>query len=357
MPRLAMTSVSSLVCAAVLLFGGTVSVAHGEDLTDKEVLDRLSTRSPRDLALAKALAFLRSKQNGDGALGKSHKTALTSLAIMAHLAAGHTLDDPEHGFWLRKSVRYVLQQQEPSGYFGKKDGSRMYGHGIATLMLAEAMGTCSDDQLEREILRCLEKAVKLTIQAAAIPKDERYRGGWHYGPNDKTADLSLSGWQIMSLHATQQVGIPVPQQTIRGAVEYANRLTTDDGKVGYSAPKQDHPALRGLGMLCFAIGGELEDPKLESVANRIEEHPLEWRGPFFFYRVYYEAVGMSRSAPEHWKRYSNHLESILLENQNEDGSWPRPPSDNEGNHGDVYMTSMAALALAVERRVLPAYQR
>jgi hypothetical protein len=36
---------------------------------------------------------------------------------------------------------------------------------------------------------------------------------------------------------------------------------------------------------------------------------------------------------------------------------PGPPNDNERKHGLVYTTSMAVLALAVDRHVLPAYQR
>lgn len=335
---------------------GTIGFA-AEELSDAEVLRRLTQEQPRDRSIDRGLAYLRGKQNVEGSIGDRSKTALTSLAVMAHLSAGHTLDDPRHGEWMKKSVKYVLDQQEESGYFGRRDGSRMYGHGIVTLMLAEALGTVRDDEWEEMLIQSLEKGVKVTVAAALIKKDQRNAGGWRYEPHDHSSDLSLSGWQLMSLHATQQVGVPVPETVIAGAVDYAKRLTTDDGKVGYESPGDDRPALRGLGMLCLTINSGPDQPKLAKIARRITDQPIGWHGPHFYYRAYYDAVGMSKAAPENWKSYSRKVETILLEHQNTDGSWQNPPGDSEAGYGPVYSTSMAVLALAVDRHVLPAYQR
>ena len=79
----------------------------------------------------------------------------------------------------------------------------------------------------------------MTIAAARVKKQGHARGGWRYNPNDGNSDLSLSGWQLMSLHAAQQVGIPVDEDVVKGAVEYAKRLTTSDGKVGYEESDVD----------------------------------------------------------------------------------------------------------------------
>jgi hypothetical protein len=104
--------------------------------------------------------------------------------------------------------------------------------------------------------------------------------------------------------------------------------------------------------------GHLQDaPELSRVVARILSDPISWQGQWFFYRVYYDAVGMSRAAPEQWDAYGKHIEKLLCEHQNQDGSWSNPPGGNEGDHGPVYMTSLALLALAVNRHVLPAYQR
>jgi hypothetical protein len=332
--------------------------AWARELSDQEVFEILTTEQPRDRSIRKALEWIRKQQIEDGSLSKrQHRTAMTSFGVMVHLAAGHTFEDHEFGEWMVKSLRFVLKMQDKAGYFGRTDNSRMYGHGVTTLMLAEALGMVEDPELEETVRKALERAITVTINAARVKKSGRDRGGWRYNPDARDSDLSLSGWQLMSLHAAQQVGITVPKEIVKNALDYAKRLTDSDGKVGYDNRGQDKPALRGLGMLCFAIAGEVESETVTRIAERIQRDPIDWRGPWFFYRVYYDAVGMSRARPDVWEQYSERLERILIKNQKDDGSWPSPPGDNERSHGPVYVTSMAVLALAVDRHVLPVYQR
>ena len=339
------------------LLSALCSWSMSADLTDAEVIKILTTEHPRDRGIRRALEFIRSEQRPDGSVGDRTRTALTSMAVMAHLAAGTTPDDPEHGAWMQRSLRYVLGQQDANGYYGQQDGSRMYGHGITALMLAEALGMTHDEDLEERLRTSLERAIAVTVNAARVQKSEQHRGGWRYQPNEGSSDLSLSGWQLMSLHATQQVGITVPEEVIKNAVDYAKRLTTEDGKVGYESRGQDHPALRGLSLLSLMVGGKHDAPEIPRVVGRIQADPISWQGNWFFYRTYYDAVGMARAAPEQWEAYGQRLEKLLVEHQNQDGSWNAPPGGNENDQGKVYMTSLAVLALTVNRHVLPAYQR
>lgn len=327
------------------------------DLTDRQVLDTLTREQPRDRAIRKGLAWLRSQTRPDGGVGEKHTAAMAALALMAHLGAGVSFDHDEHGPWMRERLETLLARQDESGYFGKADGSRMYGHGIVTLLLAEALGMTRDDDLERRVRRALERALAVTVAAARVKKPPQHAGGWRYEPHSRDSDLSLSGWQLMGLHAARQVGVDVPEAVIDAAVAYAKGNTADDGRVGYQGKGQDSRALRGLGLLCLAIGGEEESPLAGRIVDRIRNDPLRWQGQWLFYRAYYDAVGMSRAAPEAWADYGPGLEAVLVEHQKEDGAWPTPPGNNEGAHGGVYMTSMALLALTVERHVLPAYQR
>jgi hypothetical protein len=331
--------------------------AKAAELSDQQVLETLTTEAPRDVAIRKGLEFLRARQKPDGSVSDTIPAALTSLSVMAHLAAGITPDDAQHGPWLRRAIGYVLSRQDENGYLGSRDGSRMYGHGISTLMIAEALGMCRDDELDERLRAALEKAVAVTVGSAKVPKDPAYAGGWRYTPEDRASDLSLSGWQLMSLHAAEQVGVAVPPEVVSAGVGFAKRVTTPDGKVGYDHAGDDHPPLRGLSMLCYAIGRDLDAKEVACIAERIRAEPLTWPAPWLFYRAYYDAVGMARAAPEQWDLYSPGFEKVLIEHQNADGSWPAPPGDDEGQFGPVYLTSMAMLALAVQRHVLPAYQR
>ncbi len=347
-----------LLVATVPLTASSALFA-AEGMSDQEVLERLTTERPSDRAISKGLAWLRTQQVEDGHIecDGRNATALTALGLMAHFSAGIDFHDPEQGPWLRRAVLYVLSKQDPSGYFGRADNSRMYGHGICTLMLAEALGTSGDAVLEEQLRAALERAVAVTVAAARVPKQLPHTGGWHYEPAAADSDLSLSGWQIMGLHAAQQVGVTVPEEVVAGAVAYAQRMTSADGKVAYDNPGGDSVALRGLGMLCFAIGRKDDDKLVDLIAERIERNPLTWDGAWFFYRSYYDAVGMSRAKPERWERYGPRLEAVLVEHQDAAGNWTSPPNGNEGEHGKVYMTSMAIMALTVNRHVLPAYQR
>jgi hypothetical protein len=350
------------LAAAALLAASLVLWPHpcrARDLTDHEVLEVLASDTPRDRAIRSALAFLRTRQGEDGAVGeRRYATAVTSLAVMAHLASGVTFADPEHGAWLRRSLGYVLSRQDGQGYFGAKDDSRMYGHGMAMLMLAESLGMLrGHEDLEAAACDALAGAVRVAVSAARVKKPPQDAGGWRYGPGDRDSDLSLSGWQLMGLHAAKAAGIPVPDEVIAGAVTYAKGLTSFDGRVGYQRRGEDRPALRGLGMLCYAVGGEGEDEVVTRIAELIMRNPIRWSGQWFFYRAYYDAVGMSIVQPALWEKYSAILTGVLVANQRADGSWPGPPNDNESQYGEAYVTSMAVLALAADRHLLPAYQR
>ncbi len=355
-----------MIRAALLLMVAVLAV--GAEMEDAEILRRLGPPPPRDLAIDKGLAWLRAQTRADGLVAEKHGVALSCLAAMAHLAAGRSGGDPQSGPWLRGILEAVLRAQEANGYLGKADQSRMYGHGIATLLLAESIGESGSEDIDRRIRRALEKAVTVTVNAARVKKDERNAGGWRYEPGEQRSDLSLSGWQLLSLHAATQVGIAVPEEVVRAACAYGRRLINERGHVGYDNPGEDHPALRGLGLILLDIdardAGEADAARaadrqqaMALVIARVRGDPIAWQGPWFFYRAYYDAVGLSRTSPETWATYGPALVQLLVERQQPDGSWPSPPGDNEDGNGVAYRTSMALLALAVDRQLLPAYQR
>ncbi len=343
-----------LLCLIILFASLPLRAAEP---SDQEVLKILTTEQPRDRAVKKGLEYLRNQQKPDGSTSDRYPMALTAMSVMAHFAAGYPPADRQYGPWLRKSINYVLSKQNADGYFGEADGSRMYGHGLATLMLAEALGMPRDDEMDELIRKALKKAAQVTINAALVKKSAKDAGGWRYTPDATDSDLSLSGWQLMGLHATQQVGIPVPENVIAGAVEYTKKMINPEGKVGYTDPNDEHPALRGLALLALAIGHQEKIPAVRKIADRIWADPIAWKGPHFYYRAYYDAVGISRALPDEWEKYLPKYEAVLLPHQLEDGSFDASVDDEARGAGPTYTTSMAVMALAVQRHVLPAYQR
>jgi hypothetical protein len=52
---------------------------------------------------------------------------------------------------------------------------------------------------------------------------------------------------------------------------------------------------------------------------RITDDPFTWRGPWFFYRADYDAVGISRARPSVWRDYGTLLTELLVTHQHEAG--------------------------------------
>jgi len=320
------------------------------------ILRKIQERGPRDAAIEKAVAFLVAQQQKDGSFGDKHKNAMTGLCVMALLAAGHTPDNPPHGPALRNALNYVLSQMRSDGYLGHSDNSRMYGHGICTLMLTEAAGMTREETLEKRLIEACSRAVELILKAQAIRKAPQHQGGWRYEPASTDSDLSLTGWQTMSLRSAKNIGLDVPATAIQAAVNFIKGMARD-GEFSYEGadPK---PSLRGVGLLALPVCGVYDAPELAKATARMLKDPPQWQGPWFYYRTYYAATGMYQMGDEAWNRFYPMLDDLFLKHQKSDGSWPEPPGNNEWDAGGaVYATSMAVLALAVHYHLLPIYQR
>ena len=312
-----------------------------------------------DQAIQRGLSWLRSQQLDNGRIQDGdNQTAMTAMAINAHLANGITYQDPKHGPWLLKSLRFILQMQDSTGYFGSRDKSRMYGHGMCTLVLAESYGMTGDPNLDNRIRAAINSAVSVTESAAQVKKKKEFSGGWHYTPNGDHSDLSLSGWQVLSLHAVDQAGIPISEKVMKQAVSYTVSLCDPKaGSVGYNSANAPRDTLKGVGLLCLSMDKQHVSSELsKKIADAITKQPIEWKGPWFFYRIYYEAAGLGRAYPDQLTKYQKHIDKILLAHQDKEGWWHTPPGDNEARYGKVYRTSLAVMALSLHQHLLPAYQ-
>ena len=302
-------------------------------------------------AIERGLAWLRSQQQADGGLSGKHRSASTALAALAHLAAGVTPDLPEHGPAVRRMLVHLSASADERGYLG--GDSRMYGHGIACLTLANALGATRDDDLDERMRQTLTRGIAVTVAAARVGKPDDQKGGWRYNPDEAGSDLSVSGWQLASLYAARRTGLAVPDDVFSAALAYVRGRIDGDGKVGYTARGEDRTTLRGLALLALELEPGPRDPLRDKILARLRAEPLTWSGPWFFYRIYYDATGVSRCEPAAWPAVRDPMYALLVANQGTDGSWPAPPGDNEREYGAAYATAMALLALTVDLRLLP----
>ena len=73
-----------------------------------------------EIAVIKALEWLKRKQNPDGSWGPN-KTAMTGLGLLTFLAHGETTSSEKYGQTVEKAIRFLISQQDAEGRFCKTD--------------------------------------------------------------------------------------------------------------------------------------------------------------------------------------------------------------------------------------------
>ena len=317
-------------------------------------------------AMKRAAAYLLSVQDPKtGAISSNgRETTMTALSILALSALGHQPSDPSpEGQAMKRALDYVLSpgRQEPDGYFGTADNSRMYGHGIITLMLAEMLGMGADDKQDTLIREKCRKAIDLILRSQRRPKDATFAGGWRYKPDANDSDMSITCWQTMALRAAKNAGMDVPKESIDLAVRYIKKLyNPGDGKFGsggfgYSSPGHEI-STTAEGLLALQVCGDYEGEEVKNAAERLMRTGLKSSDRWFHYTAYYYAQGMYQRGDKYAAEGKRVIAEVLLPVQNADGSW-RGKTSEERDAGPIYATCLSVLAIAVKNHYLPIYQR
>jgi hypothetical protein len=323
-----------------------------------------------DEALKKATQYLLSQQ--DAATGAIHnkmrnETAMTSLSLLALGSLGHQPSDPSpEGLAMKKALGYVLaaERQETDGYFGRKDGSRMYGHGITSLMLAEMLGMGADAQMDQLLREKTRKAIELILRAQKVPKNDSQRGGWRYSPDAGDSDMSVTVWQTMALRAAKNAGMDVPKESIDEAVRYIKRCyePTDErrgqirlGGFGYQGRGREL-STTSEGLLALLVCGDYDSDEVKGASERLLRDGVKQGERWFFYTTYYYAQSMYQRGGKYAEEGKRVVADVLLPIQSREGWWEGQGGEERGG-GKIYATAMAVLSLAVKNHYLPIYQR
>ena len=157
----------------------------------------------------------------------------------------------------------------------------------------------------------------------------------------------------MGLLATRNAGIEVPDEVTEKALSYFKQSTGPNGMVAYTG------GLGGMGesmnrsaiaTLVYSVGKKKDWTEYSSTLRHISsrlEHP-ENSYPQYF--RYYMAQALFQGDLETWERWNQRTIQILKQKQRDDGSF-------EGSHGTPYGTAMSLLAMALNYRLLPIYER
>jgi hypothetical protein len=321
-----------------------------------------------DTSLDRALAYLAKEQQADGSWsrdggqgGQRNATGITSLALMAFLAKGHTPGVGPYGEVLNKGIDFILQSQQSNSMLVRGDSGHgpMYSHNISTLMLSEVSGMV-DPQRQARIDAVLPKALMAILAAQRVSKDERSAGGWRYQIDSRDSDISCTGWAIMALRSARNNGATVPKDAIDRGLAYIMKCNDRGGAGGFAYQPGGAPGWgrTGTALLCLELCGRHRDRYAVMAGDWIVQH-LPRRvgdGEHFSYALYYCAQGTFQLGDDYWDRFAAQMYDLMLKAQDQDGSWP-VSGENEGEGGRYYTTSMAVLAMSVSYRQLPIYQR
>ncbi len=354
----------ALLAAALLL-------PPAAPLRADEASEALAKYNPRiDAAVDKALAYLAGQQHKKegywpSSLGKS--PAISSLAVMAFLAKGHTPGAGPYGEAVNRGIDFVLSCRNPNGLLatpGGRSRGPMYEHGMSTLMLSEISGML-DAQRQKKLDKALPHAIRLILTAQQVKKSPAHQGGWRYSSASRDSDISLTGWQLMALRSARNNGAQVPKKAIDDAVGFVLRCRTNPpakpapGGVGfaYQPGGAAGPARTGVALLCLELCGRHRCKEAAAAGDWIlARRSGQFGAGYFYYAMYYSSQGMFQLGGTYWEQFAPYMYELLLKVQRKDGSWPQA-SGGEGAGGPCYATAMSVLALAVSYRQLPIYQR
>jgi hypothetical protein len=200
-------------------------------------------------------------------------------------------------------------------------------------------------------VRSIAQALELAIRCSATAQKKNKWGGWRYSPDANDADTSVTGAVLMGLLAARNAGLPVPDETVNTAMEYVRHSTGKDGSVAYSGGfggMGGSMNLTAISALVGAVTKNKETDQYKASLNRLLEN-LEYREGSNYpeYFRYYMAQALFQGNGEAWQKWNAGKVREFHETQGDDGSFS----------GGAYNTGMSLLALALNYRFLPIYER
>ena len=210
---------------------------------------------------------------GNGPGNAVHDVGVTALALLAFLGENNTLRAGQYRDNVKRGVKWLLSQQDPtSGLIGSRTShDYIYDHAIAAYALCEAFGL-SDYKL-------LAKPAQLSLNYLESHRNQY--SVWRYQPQDLDNDISVTGWAVMAYKSGKHFGLTINSEALRLAAVFLDQVSDATGRHGYrnagepcSRKPGDHgvkfpaaksEALTAVGLFCRYFLGQ--DPKEQPVMN------------------------------------------------------------------------------------------
>jgi len=316
--------------------------------------------------------------------GTDAKPAVTGLALLAFLGAGHTHHSGDYREVVARGLHLLLSRQDATGCFGPPDRMQLYNDAIATLALAEAYALTHDPVL----------APSVRSGVYHLVASQQSCGGWDYTSDMTTGrcDLSITGWVVMALKSASAVGVAIPDRTVCGIADMMAVHTDVDGQVFYAnkgigtvtdrlagtLTRRYGPAMTAVGALVRQLLGwrrnssilraqtQLMLGELPDVARLRGGDPTGLHSEYYWY---YGTLAVFNQGDPAWPVWNRAIRDALLRTQDRSispiglrrhsyGSWPAFGQGwgKWGRAGSkVYSTALGVLSLEVYYRYEPSF--
>lgn len=356
-PRMRHTSPQFTLYLTLSIIGSAAAAFVRGAVEDPQPLAKAQGQDARvPEAVKRGLDWLAAHQDTGGAFGGeapslyADPVAVTSLAGLAFLASGSTPDHGPYAKPLDRALQYVLHSQ--SADTGLIAGARslepMYGHGYATLFLAEA---CMKSKNEAAA-KALQKAVDL------LAKAQNPEGGWRYLPQPADADVSVTACELNALLAAKAGGANVDAKIIHSAIVYVQKCQNHDGGFSYmtggngtsgSGFPRSAAALAAL----MHAGEKSSDPDVSRgihyvVSNFFNGDPAKRNQGHYYYGAYYASQWLPITGDAQRKAYDAVADELLA---------ARTSDHWTGELTDAYATASALVVLQAPDQKLWIFRR
>jgi hypothetical protein len=321
-------------------------------------------RDIADRAIERGLRYLSDRQDGSGHFSASYPVAVTALGGLAMLGDGMTYGRGRYGYDVRQAVEYLTgpSVRDARGFICESldsggNVSRMHGHTYAILFLTQVLGTLPDPAEDARVRRVVAQGIELIVQSQTV------RGGWGYLPGDDQDEASLTVCALQALRAAKDAGLPVPTETIRGAVRYLKECCKEDGSFRYSLTRGSRESTYELTAAAVSTldaageyGMEEHGRGVAFLQRTIDQmiagkrSVLDAASGYPYYGNLYAGQVFHQLGGEVWEEWSRDAWPELIRRQEGDGSWP-------SRFGSEYATAVAVLILEIPRGYLPIFER
>ncbi len=310
------------------------------------------------------------------------KIGCSSLAALACLGGGYSVDKGKYKDTLQRLLDYIEIRQTADGNFPPGDRFEGYQRPIAIYALAEAFNITGDMRYEPYLRRGINFMVEIQNEL----------GGWHYQVGARETDTSVMSWVLLGLGVAHKSGFPVRESVFEGCdmilTRYAERVTEqreefmdldphysyDVGKTfrgeyqtGYQS-KVSENATTSFGLMSrMFMGWRRSHPFCIGSGYFVLAHNMERmpkggnfdkyvsKNRFPAYAWYYGTLAMHQMGGHFFRRWNKVIKELLPGLQNKEGcdagSWPVLNYDFVA--GKAYTTCMGVLTLETYYRYKP----